>query len=37
MVIDGTSDPIWWPTFLIGGILLGSVAWLARSPKAATP
>jgi len=37
MVIDGASDPVWWPTFLIGGILLGSVAWLARASKAATP
>jgi hypothetical protein len=32
LVVDGTSDPIWWPTFLVGGILLGSVAWLARAP-----
>jgi hypothetical protein len=34
MIVDGTSDPIWWPTFLLGGILLGSVAWLARVPEA---
>ena len=31
MVVDGTSDPVWWPTFLVGGMLLGSVAWLART------
>lgn len=30
LVVDGASDPIWWPTFLVGGILFGSVAWLAR-------
>ena len=33
LVIDGLSDPIWWPTFLLGGVLLGSVAWLARVPQ----
>ena len=32
LVVDGASDPIWWPTFLAGGILLGGVAWLARRP-----
>ena len=30
LVVDGSSDPIWWPTFLVGGVLLGSVAWNAR-------
>jgi hypothetical protein len=33
LVADGTTDPVWWPTFLVGGILFGSVAWLARSPN----
>ena len=33
---DGISDPVWWPTFLVGGILFGSVAWLARLPRADT-
>jgi hypothetical protein len=33
MVVDGISDPVWWPTFLLGGILLGAVAWLARIPN----
>jgi hypothetical protein len=28
--VDGASDPVWWPTFLLGGMLLGGVAWLAR-------
>lgn len=27
---DGLSDRIWNPTFLIGGILFGGVAWLAH-------
>jgi hypothetical protein len=31
LVVDGASDPVWWPTFLVGGILFGSVAWLAGS------
>jgi hypothetical protein len=30
MIVDGGSDPVWWPTFLVGGLLFGSVAWLAR-------
>lgn len=33
MIVDGTSDPVWWPTFLLGGILFGAVAWFARRPK----
>ncbi len=33
LVVDGLSDPIWWPTFLIGGLLFGSVAWLATAPS----
>lgn len=33
LVVDGASDPVWWPTFLLGGILLGAVAWLARAPR----
>jgi hypothetical protein len=35
LIVDGTSDPIWWPTFLIGGILFGGVAWCARRPRSA--
>jgi hypothetical protein len=31
MVVDGTSDPIWWPMFLVGGLLMGMVAWLAHA------
>jgi hypothetical protein len=37
MVVDGTSDAVWWPTFLLGGILLGAVAWHARIPKVSRP
>jgi len=33
LIVDGTRDPVWWPTFLVGGILFGAVAWLARLPK----
>jgi hypothetical protein len=36
LVVDGASDPVWWPMFLIGGVLFGSVAWLARATKTAT-
>lgn len=35
LVVDGASDPIWWPAFLVGGILFRAVAWLACLPKAA--
>jgi len=37
LVVDGAADPVWWPTFLLGGILFGAVAWLARVPRASTP
>ena len=30
LVVNGRSDPIWWPIFLVGGVLLGMVAWNAR-------
>jgi hypothetical protein len=33
MVVDGARDPIWWPTFLVGGILLAGVAWSARAAR----
>jgi GNAT superfamily N-acetyltransferase len=29
LVVDGASDPVWWPTFLVGGLLFGSVAAMA--------
>jgi hypothetical protein len=32
---DGFSDRIWNPTFLIGGILFGGVAWLAHKDSSA--
>jgi hypothetical protein len=34
LVVDGAADPVWWPTFLAGGILFGAVGWLAKVPKA---
>jgi hypothetical protein len=36
LIVDGTSDPVWWPIFLVGGILFGGVAWIARSPNPPT-
>lgn len=33
MVVDGAADPVWWPTFLVGGILFGGVAVSSRAPK----
>ena len=35
MIVDGASDPIWWPAFLLGGILLGGVAWMAGAGRRA--
>jgi len=28
MIVNGRSDPIWWPIFLTGGLLFGGVAYL---------
>jgi thiosulfate dehydrogenase (quinone) large subunit len=34
MIADGASDPVWWPTFLTGGMLFGATAFLhARPPR----
>jgi hypothetical protein len=30
LVVDRQSDPIWWPTFLTGGLLFGAVAFTSR-------
>jgi len=30
MVVDGFSDPVWWPLFLVGGLLFGAIAWIGR-------
>lgn len=32
LVVDGASDPIWWPTFLVGGLLFAGVA-RSRRPR----
>lgn len=36
MVVDGAVDPVWWPAFLVGGLLFGGVAVLSRSARAAS-
>ena len=35
-IVDGPSDPVWWPAFLTGGILLGAVAWFGRAEEVIT-
>jgi len=30
LIADGSSDPVWWPTFLVGGLLFGAIAWSAN-------
>jgi cytochrome bd-type quinol oxidase subunit 2 len=35
LLIDGTSDLVWWPTFLAGGILFSALAWSARISRSA--
>jgi hypothetical protein len=37
LVADGASDPIWWPTFLVGGLLFGAVAGMAQAPRRSRP
>ncbi|HSE36075.1 MAG TPA: hypothetical protein VLG74_02160 [Blastocatellia bacterium] len=34
MIVDGASDPMWWPTFLVGGLLFGAIAWMGSRPTA---
>ena len=31
LLVDGTADLVWWPTFLIGGILFSALAWSTRT------
>lgn len=33
MIVDGVTDLVWWPTFLLGGILFGAVASNARRDR----
>ena len=35
MIVDGASDPVWWPAFLVGGILFGGVAYMYPNEKTA--
>lgn len=30
LVVDGRADLLWWPTFLVGGVLFALTAWHAR-------
>jgi len=30
LLVDGRSDLVWWPTFLLGGLLYGTMAWSYR-------
>lgn len=36
LVVDGASDPVWWPTFLVGGLLFAGVARSRRPPHGVT-
>lgn len=36
LLVDGMSDPVWWPTFLVGGVLFGAVAWFTRQSEPAS-
>lgn len=33
LIVDGSSDPVWWPTFLVGGLLFGAIALGVRAPS----
>jgi hypothetical protein len=35
MIVDGLSDLVWWPTFLLGGILFGAIAYMHSKEKTA--
>ena len=37
LIVDWTDDPVWWPTFLIGGLLFGGVAQLSRTDAVIRP
>ena len=37
LVVDGRADPVWWPTFLLGGLLLCGVAWSAGTAARERP
>jgi hypothetical protein len=34
LIADGASDPVWWPTFLVGGLLFSAIAWKSRQRAA---
>ena len=37
LIADGSSDPVWWPLFLVGGLLFGAIAWFGGGRPGATP
>jgi hypothetical protein len=37
LIVDGTRDPVWWPAFLVGGLLFAAVAWLTAGASAYPP
>jgi lipopolysaccharide export LptBFGC system permease protein LptF len=36
LIVDGRADPIWWPTFLVGGLLFSRIAWLSGRRRVPT-
>jgi len=34
MIVDGVTDPIWWPAFLVGGLLMAAMSWTAQRDSA---
>ncbi len=37
LIADGVSDLVWWPTFLLGGLLFGATAFMPARGKAGEP
>lgn len=38
LIADGVSDLVWWPTFLVGGLLFGAIAFMpARGKRTILP
>jgi hypothetical protein len=37
LIVDGVSEPIWWPIFLAGGLLFGGIAYTQPTGKTTQP